>query len=55
MLIAELKREARNPNLPHLQAERAFRDAAKGHGILLPPAFDTVAKDFHPQFPPKKQ
>jgi hypothetical protein len=54
MVIAEVKREARNPNLPHLQAEKAFRDAAKDHGIPLPAAFDTVASDFHPQFPPKK-
>jgi hypothetical protein len=54
MLGAEVEREVRNPNLPHLQAERAFRDAAKDHGILLPPAFDTIASDFHPQFPPKK-
>ena len=54
MLGAEVEREVRNPNLPHLQAERAFRDAAQDHGILLPPAFDTVAKDFHPKFPPKK-
>jgi hypothetical protein len=54
MVIAEVKREARNPNLPHLQAERAFRDAAQDHGIPLPPAFDTVASNFHPQFPPKK-
>lgn len=54
MLGAEVEREVRNPKLPHLQAERAFRDAAKDHGILLPPAFDSVAKDFHPQFPPKK-
>jgi hypothetical protein len=53
MLGAEVNREVRNPNLPHLQAERAFRDAAKDHGIPLPPAFDTVASDFHPQFPPK--
>jgi hypothetical protein len=55
MLIAEVKREARNPNLPHLQAEKAFRDAAQDHGIPLPPAFDTVASDFHPQHPPKKK
>ncbi len=54
MQIAEVNREVRNPNLPHLKAERAFRDAAKDHGIPLPPAFDTVASDFHPQFPPKK-
>jgi len=53
MQIAEVNREVRNPNLPHLQAERAFRDAAKDHGILLPPAFDSIAKDFHPKFPPK--
>jgi hypothetical protein len=53
MVIAEVKREARNANLPHLQAERAFLDAAKDHGIPLPPAFDTIASDFHPQFPPK--
>jgi len=55
MLGAEVKREVRNPNLPHLQAERAFRDAANSHGIPLPAAFDTVAKDFHPQFPSKIQ
>jgi hypothetical protein len=54
MLGAEVEREVRNPNLPHLQAERAFRDAAKDHGISLPPAFDTVAKDFQTKFPPKK-
>jgi hypothetical protein len=48
MLGAEVDREVRNPNLPHLQAERAFRDAAKDHGIPLPSAFDTVASDFHP-------
>jgi acyl-CoA synthetase (AMP-forming)/AMP-acid ligase II len=54
MLGAEVEREVRNPNLPHLQAERAFRDAAKYHGIILPSAFDTVASDFHPQFPPKQ-
>jgi hypothetical protein len=53
MLGAEVNREVRNPNLPHLQAERAFRDAAKDHGITLPPAFDTVASDFHLQFPAK--
>jgi hypothetical protein len=53
MLIAEIKREARNPNLPHLQAEKAFRDAAQDNGITLPAAFDTVASNFHPQFPPK--
>jgi hypothetical protein len=53
MVIAEVKREARNPALPHLQAERAFRDAAKDHGIVLPAAFDAVANDFHPKFPPK--
>ncbi len=54
MLGAEVNREVRNPNLPHLQAERAFRDAARDHGIPLPPAFDIIAKDFHPKFPPKK-
>jgi hypothetical protein len=54
MLIAEVNREVRNPNLQHLQAERAFRDAAKDHGIPLPPAFDTVASGFKPKFPPKK-
>ena len=53
MLGAEVNREVRNPNLPHLQAERAFRDAAKDHGISLPPAFDTVANSFHPTLPPK--
>jgi len=54
MLGAEVNREVRNPNLPHLQTERAFRDAAKDHGIPLPPAFDTIASDFQPRFPPKK-
>lgn len=53
MQIAEVNREVRNPKLPHLQAERAFRDAAKDHGIPLPPAFDAIASDFHPQLPPK--
>ena len=48
MLGAEVDREVRNPSLPHLRAERAFRDTAKDHGIALPPAFDTVASDFHP-------
>ena len=54
MLGAEVEREVRNPNLPHLQAERAFKDAARDHGISLPPAFDTVASNFRPKFPPKK-
>ena len=54
MLGAEVNREVRNPNLPHLQAERAFRDAAKDHGISLPAAFDTVAGNFQPTLPPKK-
>lgn len=53
MALAEAKREAKNPKLPHLQAEKAFRDAAEHHGILLPSAFDSVAGEFHPQFPPK--
>ena len=53
MIVAEVKRQARNPSLPHLQAERAFRDAAQDHGIALPPAFDTVASTFHPKLPPK--
>lgn len=53
MLKAEIKREAKNPNLPHLQAERAFRDVAADHGIPLPKSFDAVARDFQPQFPPK--
>ena len=53
MVVAEVKRQARNPSLPHLQAERAFRDAAQDHGIALPPAFDTVASNFHPNLPPK--
>lgn len=55
MLGAEVNREVRNPNLPHLQAERAFRDAAKDHGILLPPAFDTIASNFHPKLPPQSK
>jgi len=54
MLIAEVKREARNPKLPHLQAERAFRDTAQDHGIPLPKAFDAVASNFKPKFPPKQ-
>ena len=54
MLGAEVTREVRNPNVVHLQAERAFRDTAQDYGIPLPPVFDTVASDFHPQFPPKK-
>ena len=53
MAVAEVKREARNPSLPHLQAERAFRDAAQVHGIPLPPTFDTVAGNFRPKLPPK--
>lgn len=53
MLKAEIKRQGKNPDLPHLQAERAFRDVAEDHGITLPPAFDTVASNFHPQFPPR--
>ena len=54
MLGAEVNREVRNPHLPHLQAERAFRDAAKDHGIPLPPAFDKIASDFHPKSPVKQ-
>jgi len=54
MLGAEVEREVRNSKLPHLQAERAFRDAAKDHGIPLPKAFDAVASNFKPKFPPKK-
>ncbi len=54
MLGAEVNREVRNPKLPHLQAERAFRDAVQDHGIPLPRAFDSVASNFKPKFPPKK-
>jgi hypothetical protein len=54
MQIAEVNREVRNPNVAHLQAERAFRDAAKDHGILLPAAFDSIAGNFKPKFPPKQ-
>jgi hypothetical protein len=54
MAIAEVKRQSRNPKLAHLQAERAFRDAAQDHGIALPPAFDTVVSNFKPKFPPAK-
>ncbi len=53
MAISEVRREAWNPNLPHLQAEKAFREAAENHGIPLPPAFDAIAGDFHPLFPPR--
>jgi hypothetical protein len=53
MLRAEIKREAKNPNLPHLQAERAFRDVAEDHGIPLPKEFDFVAKDFKAKLPPR--
>jgi len=55
MQIAEVNREVRNPKLPHLQAERAFRDAAQDHGIPLPKAFDAVASNFKPKFPPQTQ
>jgi hypothetical protein len=51
MLRAEVKREAANPNRPHLQAERAFRDMAADHGISLPTQFETVAASFRPQLP----
>lgn len=54
MLGAEVNREVRNPKLPHLQAERAFRDAVQDHGIPLQRAFDSVASNFKPKFPPKK-
>jgi hypothetical protein len=53
MLKAEVKREARNPNLAHLQAEKAFRDVAEDHGIPLPKEFDFVAKDFKAKLPPR--
>lgn len=51
MLRAELKREAANPNRPSLQAERAFRDVAREHGITLPPTFETITSGFQRQFP----
>jgi len=51
MLRAERKREAANPNRPSLQAEGAFRDVAREHGISLPPTFETIASRFQPQFP----
>jgi hypothetical protein len=51
MLRAELKREEKNPNLPHLQAERAFRDVASDHNIPLPKSFDDVAARFKRQYP----
>jgi len=51
MLRAEIKREASNPSLPHLQAETAFRDVAQDHGINLPPTFETMAASFHRQYP----
>ena len=54
MAIAEVHREVRNPKLPHLQAERAFRDAAQDHGISLPKDFDAIASNFKPKFPPKQ-
>jgi hypothetical protein len=54
MLVAEVNREVRNPNLPHLQAERAFRDTARDHGIPLPAAFDSIAGNFKPKSPPKQ-
>jgi hypothetical protein len=54
MLGAEVNREVRNPNLPHRQAERAFRDAAESHGVHLPAAFNSIASDFRPEFPAKK-
>jgi hypothetical protein len=54
MQIAEVNREVRNPNLPHLQAERAFRDTAKDHGIPLPAAFDSIASNFKPKYPTKQ-
>jgi hypothetical protein len=51
ILRAELKGEAANPKGPSLQAERAFRDAAREHGITLPPTFETIASGFQRQFP----
>jgi len=51
MLKAEIKREANNPSLPHLQAERAFRDVAQDHRMALPPTFETIAAGFRRQFP----
>jgi hypothetical protein len=51
MLRSEIKREAKNPNLPHLQAERAFRDVASDHNIPLPKSFDDVAAGFKRHYP----
>lgn len=50
MLRAEMKREAANPNRPSLQAERAFRDVARDHGITLPPTFETIASGFQRRY-----
>jgi hypothetical protein len=54
MLRSEIKREARNPDVPHLQAERAFRDVASDHGITLPPEFESAMAGFHREHPLQK-
>lgn len=53
--VADVKRVENDPNAPRLEVEHAMIVTLKKNGIVLPPSFMTVAKDFKPRFPPAKE
>ncbi len=51
---ADEKRLEQDPNVTRLEVEHAMILTLKENNVLLPQSFMTVAKDFTPRFPPRK-
>jgi hypothetical protein len=52
--VADAENVVKNPNMQRLEVEDAFAVTMHANGIDLPDSFFTVARNFHPKFPPQQ-
>jgi hypothetical protein len=53
--VVDAKTHEKNPDARRLEVEHAMILTLKDNGVVLPPGFMTVGKDFRPKVPPQKK